>query len=53
LHSFSTKVAFISTFDCEGLDITYFRLRGLGQKPRLSALPPLIEFGDCRTWLGL
>jgi len=33
------------TFDCERLDTTYFRLRGLGQKPRFSALPPLIEFG--------
>jgi len=29
------------TFDCEGLDTTYFRLRGLGQKSRFSALPPL------------
>jgi len=29
------------TFDCERLDTTYFRLRGLGQKPRFSALPPL------------
>jgi len=41
------------SFDCERLDTTYFRLRGLGQKPRCSALPPLIEFGHCRTWLGL
>jgi len=38
-------------FDCERLDTTYFSLRGLGQKPRFSALPPLIEFGHCRTWL--
>jgi len=32
------------TFNCEILDTTYFRLRGLGQKPRFYALPPLIEF---------
>ena len=53
LHLFSTKVAFMRTSDCERLDTTYFRLHGLGQKPRFSALPPLIEFGHCRTWLGL
>jgi len=53
LHLFSTNVAFIRTFDCERLDTTYFRLRRLGQKPRFSAIPPLIEFGHCRTWLGL
>jgi len=27
-------------------------LRGLGQNPRFSAIPPLIEFGHCRTWLA-
>jgi len=37
----------------ERLNTTYFRLRGLGQKPRFSALSLLIEFGHCRTWLGL
>ena len=52
LHLFSTKVVFMRTFDCERLDTTYFRLRGLGQKPRFSAIPPLIEFGHCRTWLA-
>ena len=52
LYLFSTKVAFMRTCDCERLDTTYFRLRGLGQKPRFSALPPL-EFGHCGTWLGL
>jgi len=52
LHLFSTKVALMHTFDCERLDTTYFRLRGLGQKPRFSTLPPLIEFGHCLTWLG-
>jgi len=41
------------TSDCERLDTTYFRLRGLGQKPRFSAISPLIEFGHCRAWLGL
>jgi len=40
------------TFDCERLDASNFRLRGLGQKPRFSALSPLIEFGDCGTVLG-
>jgi len=47
------KVAFMCTFHCERLDTTYFCLRGLGQKPRFSTLPPLIEFRHCRTWLGL
>jgi len=47
LHLFSTKVAFMSTFDCERLDSTGFHLRRLGQKPRFSTLPPLIEFGHC------
>ena len=41
------------TFDCERLDTTYFRLSGLGQTPRFSAVPSLIEFGHCRTGLGL
>ena len=40
------------TFDCERLDTTYFRLRRLGQKPRVSIIPPLIEFGHCCTWLA-
>jgi len=53
LHLFSTKVAFMSTFDSERLDTTYYRLCGLGQKLRFYALPPLIEFRHCRTWLGL
>jgi len=53
LHLFSTKVAFMRTMDWERLDTTYFRFRGLGQKPRVSALPPQIGFGHCRTWLGL
>ena len=53
LKLFLTKVAFMRTFDCERLDTTYFRLRELGQKPQFSAIPPLIEFGHCRTWLGL
>jgi len=39
------KVAFmprkLHLFDCERLDTTYFRSRGLGPKPRFSALPPL------------
>jgi len=52
LHLFSTKVTFTRTFDCERLDTTYFRLRGFGQKPRFSTLPPLIEFGQCRSLLG-
>jgi len=52
-HLFSTEVAFMRAFDCERLDTTYFRLRRLGQKLRFSALPPLIEFGHYRTWLGL
>jgi len=24
----------------------------LAKKPRFSAIPPLIEFGHCRTWLA-
>jgi len=53
LHLFSTKVAFMHAFDCERLDTTYFRLRGLGQKPRFSAVLSLIEFRHCCTWQGL
>jgi len=56
----SKKVALIfnesyikRTFDCKRLDTTYFHLRKLGQKPRFSALPPLIELEHCQTWLGL
>jgi len=33
------------TFGCERLDTTYFCLRGLGQKPRFSTLPPLLSSG--------
>jgi len=50
---YAQEVAFMRTFDCERLDTTYIRLRGLRQKPRFSALPPLIEFGHCPTWRGL
>jgi len=40
------------TFDHERLDTTYFRLRRLGPRPRLSALPPLIEFGTVELGWG-
>ena len=38
---YAQEVAFVCTFDCGRLDTTYFRLHGLGQKSRFSALPSL------------